>query len=350
MKSNKIIIWSIISITLTSCLSENYRIVTHVDRNGSCLREIHIMADSIPGNFPYDLSSGWEILQTDTIVNEFLSQKIKKVIKISKKFNSVQELSTDLRRDFIFPNPKESLKKRFRWFYTYFVFTAVYPEVTEKGRVPMDQYLNIDEQMFYFQGDMSAYRGMNGLELKEELDDIETRFLKWHTRSMYEECFDIIMYFADSDLHSQLSAFRDTIYSLNEKQMIDQSTNMSNVCTAIDKFLAKEHFSKIYAGNEQEMNNMLEERIKTTDELIKYNIQYELVLPGKIMTTNTVLQNNEVLVWSVNLYRYLADDYILTAESRVENIWAFVVTLLLIVISVYAICKTGSFRTSRFHP
>ena len=38
----------------------------------------------------------------------------------------------------------------------------------------MDQFLNRDEQKFYLQGDMTAYRGMNGAELKEELDGIET--------------------------------------------------------------------------------------------------------------------------------------------------------------------------------
>jgi len=333
MKNNKIIIWSIISIVLTSCQSENYRIITRVDRDGSCLREIHIIADTISDNFPYDLSSGWKISQADTIVDIHLSQKIKKVIKISKKYNSVQELSTDLRRDVIFPNPKESLKKRFRWFYTYYAFTAVYPEVTEKGRVPMDQYMSKAEQRLFFQGDMSAYRGMNGIELKEVLDDIETRFEKWHNRSKYEEWFDIILHFADSDFRSQLSAVKDTVYSLNEKE-IDENPTTNTLCTMIDNFFSTDRFSKIYAENEQEMDDMFEKRTETINELVKYNIKYELALPGKIMTANTDLQNDGVLVWNVDMFRFLADDYTLTAESRVVNIWAFVVTLLLVVISM----------------
>ena len=333
MKINKIIIWSIISIVLISCNSENYRIITRIDRDGSCQREIHVIADTISDNFPYDLSYGWKISQTDTVVKEHLSEKIKKVIKISKKFNSAHELFADLRSDIIFPNPKESLKKRFRWFYTYYAFTAVYPEVTDKGRVPMEQYLNKEEQKLYLQGDMSAYRGMNGTELKEILDELEIRFWKWYSRSVYEECFDIILNFADTDFRSQLSVVKDSLYFINAEQ-IDDVPGMSKICTMLDNFLATDHFSKLYAENEQEMDDMIEERTNTTNELYKMNIQYELALPGKIMTANTDLQNDGVLEWNVNLFKFLADDYTLTAESRVANIWAFVVTLLLVVICV----------------
>jgi len=339
MKLNNIIVCSIISIALTSCLFEKYRIITRVDRNGSFLREIHTIADTISDNFPYDLSAGWEISQTDTAMTERLYEKNKKNIVISKKFNSIHESTADRRREVIFPTPEESLKKRFRWFYTYFTFTAVYPEITEKGRVPMDQFLNRDEQKFYLQGDMTAYRGMNGAELKEELDDIETRFWKWYARSVYEKYFDVILHFTDNGLRSQLIAVNDTVYSLNEKQ-IDEISGMNDFCTMIDKYLGIDHFSGLYAESSQEIDNMLEEKSKTIDKLISIEIQYELVLPGKIMAVNTDLQNDGVLVWDVTLFRFLADDYTLTAESRVVNIWAFVATLLLIMFSVYCFMKT----------
>jgi len=79
---------------------------------------------------------------------------------------------------------------------------------------------------------------------------------------------------------------------------------------------------------------MFEKRTETINELVKHNIKYELALPGKIMTANTDLQNDGVLVWNVDMFRFLADDYTLTAESRAVNLWAFLVTLLLVVISV----------------
>ena len=338
MKTNKFIIWSIISIALTSCFSENYRIITQINRDGSCRREIHFKADSISEQFPYDISLGWKISEKDTIVKEYLSEKIRKNFIISKKFNSVEELSADLQHDRVFPTPKESLKKRFRWFYTCYAFTAVYPETTDKGRVPMDKYISKARQKFYLQGDLSDYRGMNGYELKLELDDIETAFMKWYARSIYEECFDIILHHADDDDRSQLSAVKDTLYSLHERKM-GEEPKFNDVCTALDLYFATDRFSILYAGNANEMDNIFEERLKVINRLMEFNIRYELMLPGKIMTANTDLQNDGVLVWNVNLFRFLTDDYTLTAESRVANIWAFAVTLLLIVFSVYCLIR-----------
>jgi len=345
MKSNKIIIWSIISVVLTSCMSENYRIITRVKRDGSCWREIHrvgSMTDSISGLFPYDLSSGWDISQTDTFVKKNFSLdntlENKKNLKISKKFNTVSELSNGLRSDMVFPIAKEALKKRFRWFYTYYEYTAVYPEVTGKGRVPMDKYLNKDEQKFYLQGDMSAYKGINGWELIGMLEDIHDRFMKWYQRSLYEECFEVILHYTEADFRSKLPAIKDTLFSINEKQMKEQPS-LHDVNMLLDKYFATNYFSNLFFENEQEMQNMIEERLKVAIELLNFNIQYELALPGKFIATNSDLQTDGTLVWKVNMLKFLADDYTLTAESRAVNIWAFVVTLLLIVFSGYCFIK-----------
>jgi len=341
MKTSKIIILSTLSIVLTSCFSVDYRIVTHIDRNGSGWREIQTTTsktDSLPELFPYDLSFGWEISQTDTVVKERFAHKNSKTVRISKKFNSINDLSTGLRNDKIFPVAKESLKKRFRWFYTYYDFTAIYSEVTEKGRVPLEEYLNKSERKFYFQGDMSAYKGMNGIELKEELDDIETRFLKWYNRSMYEESFDVILHYSESDFRPKLSAVKDSLYSILEKQNIEQP-RVRDVCTALDKYFSTDLFARLFNENEHEMNNRFEERLKIIESLLEYSIQYELTLPGKVVASNTDLQNGGALKWNVNLFRFLADDYILSAESRKINLWAFAVTLLLIVFSVFCFIR-----------
>ena len=68
MKTSKIIILSMVTIALTSCATNQYRFVTHVERNGSCRAEFHEIADSLsPTAFSHWRSSGWEISQTDTV-------------------------------------------------------------------------------------------------------------------------------------------------------------------------------------------------------------------------------------------------------------------------------------------
>ena len=339
MKTNKIIVWIIVYISLTSCFKDTYQIITRVNRDGSCNREIYPKNDSISTLFPYDYSSGWKISQIDTVIEENLAQKHIKYLKLSKKFNSVDELSTGLRHDNIFPTPKESLKKRFRWFFTYYTFVATYPEVTDKGRVPIDKYLSKAEQKFFLQGDMSAYKGMNGYELKDELDHMETKFMKWYYRSLSEESFDVVLNYVDANFRLQLPAIKDTLFAISEKQEKEYYLDIKDICTMLDEYFNVDNFSELHAENKSEMDDMLEERTKTTDQLSGFDIQYDLVMPGKIVATNTDLQNNDTLTWHINLFRFLADDYTLTAESRTANIWAFAVTLLLAAFSVYCFCR-----------
>ena len=341
MKTNKIIILSIISVFLTSCFSENYRVITRVERNGSCRGEIYEISDSLIS--PRYHSSGWEILsQTDTVVQNYMFPKNKNSIKLGKKFKSVEELSADTTRQRYCLTPRESLKKSFRWFYTYYVFTAVYPEVTDKGRVPIEKYLNKEEQKFYLQGDISAYCGMTGYELKMVLEDIETKFMTWYFLTIYEESFAIIMHYADMELRSELYAVKDSLYSINEKQITESMSSpvmINEICEWLDKYFATNRFSEQYVEFGGEMDDMLSENSKETNELQKFNIQYELTLPGKLVATNANLQNDGNLVWKINMFKFLADDYMLTAESRTVNVWAFAVTLLLIVFSVVCFRK-----------
>ena len=341
MKTTQIIISIILSMVLVSCSSEYYKITTQIDRNGSGWRAIQTTTanvDSIAGLFPYDITHGWEILQTDTMVESYNSLENRKNITAGKKFKSLPDLEADLRSDVIFPVAKESLKKRFRWFFTYFDFTAVYPVLPDKGCVPLDEYLNKSEQRFLFQGDQSAYRGMNGIELKEELDDIESRFRKWYNRSVYEENFDVILSCTASDFRPKQLAAKDTLYSILEKQNREE-TNVKDVCLALDEYFATDYFSRLHDEYGTEMNHKLDKQMELVNRLFIYEIQYELNMPGKIMTANTDLQDGGTLQWNINLYRFLADDYTLTAQSRTINRWAFAVTLLLILFSVYCFMK-----------
>ena len=347
MKASKIIIWGMVSIALTSCFSNQYRFVTHVERNGTCRAEFHEIADSLSSTaFSRWRSSGWEIIQTDTVANDYMLQKNRKNIIISKMFASVKEMTADTSRNWLCLSPKESLKKRFRWFYTYYAFTAVYPEITNKGRVPMEQYLNKEEQKFYLQGDLSIYRGKNFWDLKELINDLDDQFMRWYSRTLYEECFDIILQYAGDDFRLQLPAVKDSLYSINERQMQEKTflgiPAINEICTWLDEFFLTEYFSKLNDEKGVEMDKILEEWTNETDELQKLDIQYELTLPGKIMTTNADLQNDGTLVWNINMLKFLADDYTLAAESRAANVWAFVVTVLLAVFSV--LCFVMSFR------
>ena len=63
-----------------------------------------------------------------------------------------------------------------------------------------------------------------------------------------------------------------------------------------------------------------------------YAVQFELFMPGRVVSTNAAMQKDESLIWKVDAFRLLDSDYMLVAESRVVNYWAFGITLLLILL------------------
>ena len=55
--------------------------------------------------------------------------------------------------------PMEQLKRNSDGFYTYYIYTATYKELQDKGPVPLSDYLNKEEQIIWFHGNDDAFRG-----------------------------------------------------------------------------------------------------------------------------------------------------------------------------------------------
>ena len=77
------------------------------------------------------------------------------------------------------------------------------------------------------------------------------------------------------------------------------------------------------------MDALCEEKINIA-EIFYHAIQFELTMPGTLLSSNASLSTNNIMVWKIDDFRLLTGKYILTAESRVINYWAFGLTLLII--------------------
>ena len=76
-----------------------------------------------------------------------------------------------------------------------------------------------------------------------------------------------------------------------------------------------------------------------TMELFDNQIKFELAMPGELLSANTLLKEEGRVIWKVDAYRLLGGNYVLEAESRVMNMWAFCVTGLLIALAGYGILR-----------
>ena len=230
--------------------------------------------------------------------------------------------------------PTEQLKKRFKWFYTYYIYTATYKELQDKGPVPLDNYLNKEEQMIWLHGNDDAFRGMNGIEMNDKLDKLEAKFGEWYNRSQYEVIWEVIRQFTsqkgDTVYVNRLNELKETVYTnhLSGKDGCGDA-GIDDVCALFDKVGQTNYYLELYKAHAKAMDNMCEQKIKIA-EVFYHAIQFELTMPGTLLSSNASLSTNNIMVWKIDGLRLLTGNYVLTAESRVINYWAFGLTLLII--------------------
>lgn len=331
---------------LAAC-SSNHRMVTHIHPDGKLDREIYAYGDSafMAGDlssspFLFSIQQGWQLIPLDSNIPYVLFEKKEKLydkedilnVKVKRTWNIWKDSPCfTAKKESLEPLavPQEKLEKKFKWFYTYYTFTCNYRQIEDKGPVPMDRYLSEREQKLLFQGDQTGYSGMNGIELTEILDRLTDSFMKWYYDSQYEISYEIISQqitqSGNTTFTSRLQADKDSIkiFSSNGKEEIEYSPK--ELCPILDSFYHTQDFSALYRNKKDQIDSRFEEKCRTL-ELFGNQIKYELEMPGKLITANTSLREGEMLYWKVDAYRLLPSDYILTAQSRIPNIWAFVVT------------------------
>lgn len=357
MKANKWGVWIVLLLTFTSC-GGYYKMTSRINRDGSMVREVYASGDSafMAGNhkrqpFLFRIDSGWELTKLNPAISvNFWGEEHSMNVKVSRHLPVVGKecFQTLEGKEFMRPLvvPKETLNKKFRWFYTYYTFEAIYSEMSTKGPVPLSRYMNAEEQQLWFRGERTAFEGWSGMEMKNILDELDRKFWNWFTRSQYEVSWEILCHFEslqqrDTTSLSRLKESKENVFkTMSGKEGLgdlDRGTPES-VCNYYDKFGGTSHYSELYKANKEAIDAMFEQKAQIT-ELAGYVIRYELSMPGELLVTNAPSQIEGMLAWRVDVMRLLESDYQLTAESRVPNYWAFGVTFLFIVVAVWGCWK-----------
>ena len=366
MKRNNLYLSLILVVfTLFSCTHRSYRMQTQVNRDGSCVRSISvetrdsafIAGDTTANPLPIQLDTTWTVecyngqqKVTWPVVNFALFQTDtlpRLTIVASRRFPSVEAMAENFHFNhglWSVCKPSIIFKKEFRWFYTYYIYTATYKELQDKGPVPLDNYLNKEEQMIWLQGNDDAFRGMNGIEMNDKLDKLEAKFGEWYNRSIYEINWEVIHHFAslqgDTACLQCLKELKNSVYKKHSSEKGDSmgDADIEEVCNMFDKACSTKYFSDLYKTNKEMMDALCEEKINIA-EIFYHAIQFELTMPGRLLTSNAKVLKDDVVIWKIDGFRLLAGDYVLTAESRIINYWAFGITLFIMLFALGVFIK-----------
>ena len=345
MKTNHSFTIALLLLGTTSC-STYYRMTSRIESDGSMYREVYAQGDSTfmagvksHNPFLFQIDTNWQILPLDSTMKfNFWEEEENLNVKVCGRFPVIdgEYFSAAQGKEHMssLAIPTERLKKSFRWFYTYYTYTAFYKELPDKGPIPLDNYMSKEEQAIWFCGDNNAYNGLNGIELNNELDRIEEKFGEWYSRSQYEINVEVIRHFASMQGDTLYTNFPDkyknTVYkNLFSRKGMPADVGTDDICSFFDKVCQTNFYSELYETNKEAMDNMCEEKNKIA-EVLYHAIQFELTMPGKLLSSNARSINNNSVIWKVDGFRLLGGNYALTAESRTINYWAFGVTLLII--------------------
>lgn len=351
-----------ISILTFSC-TNNKEMLTVVNADGTCYREFTHNADSVfmsgdtakNNPFPIDLDSGWKVswtyLSPETHTNWPVKNwrwnrgdTTKKLIVTARHdYANAEEMGNNFR----FKSSDEwhnlkvtcSLEKKFRWFYTYYNYKEVYPKIKTFDNVPFSKYMTDDEASFWFSGKPDLLKGMNGIEIREYIGDLENKYNSWFGQNLWNVEYKTLL--ANYNLldpkpvsKNRLEQARDSIFSKN--MTFNKNGEMDlEMDRCLDNYFKTTAFSTLWNRKESPMKKF-EDGLDSL-EFIQYftkNVEYKLLLPGRIIEPNNAIIHGDTLIWKLTAYRMVYSDYEITAQSRKANKWAFIVSGLIVIAAI----------------
>ena len=362
MKAIKITFGALVILMVMSC-ETHYRMVTTLEHSGKVHREVyayklfdvserktiqhsgttlcsyHIIGGSSRNPFFFNPTPDWEVIYFDTVIKyDFFGAERQFNVKVHKDANSIDKYSQEIQYDDYmqsFAVPEESLLKKFKWFYTYYSFKTVYKQIAYELPVPIGNYLDKEELILWTQGGMSNQKLMNGCEMYNYLNEINDKFLEWYSRNCFEISWESIKEFTKG---YDLDTNKENIYTdFQQAKTKIFEIEPKNVCAVLDSFYKTNYFSQLYESHNIQLENNFRKISTDKAEIIGNVISYELVIPAKVLQTNAPIVNSDILIWKVDGMRLLFDDYTLTAEYRIANKWAFIITGFIVIIAIGSI-------------
>jgi hypothetical protein len=377
MKTHKHLYFVIAAVcALTSCVEPD-NMLTVINPDGSCYREFSstVGSDFMLGTnldeqkyFPIIVDSTWSItwkLEDSTqISTKFpLSQKTMDSIKalmplekdqktnkmekkspvfdilLRRQFKSVDDMGNTFRLN---PTHEWSkmkvtyhLEKKFRWFYTYYTYTETYPKVKTNFKTPVDSFMTKEEATYWFTGEPNIYKGMNGIEIREAIGSLENKYNRWFSKNLWDNEFEVLL--ANYDLMKNppvsldsLAKSKDDLF--NSKVKSDKDYDMEKLLNANFKTKA---FS-IYWETKESPLKKFEKDFENQEfvALFTKEFNYKLRMPGRIAPKENIVMNGDTLNFKLTAYRMIYNDYVIQAESRKVNSWAFIVSGLILALAI----------------
>ena len=367
MKTNSRIFMALmLALLATSCKNKDDHMLTVINEDGTCSREYTFkttqqwLAASADEDYDSIIDKRWERTwsvqgadsvrypvplteaQLDSMQELDLNKPLGNMLLVhaKKTYDSVEEMSAELYRSDNHHLKKvegikatSTLEKSFKWFYTDYTFSETF---TYEGEpifpIPLSDFTSADTASFWFTGQPDLTQYLSGAEQKELLDKIEKKISQWSNANWFYEICNIIIDNYDSIQNTPVSKERFT--SLRDSLVMQPSVLNGNAedsdpmafLSQIEGILLTDvytNFLKTYKGG-----------FAQYERLLSFGYPYDLVMPGTVTDAGMGEYDGKVIHYQLGGERLITGPYTITASSRVANVWAYIVTALIILLAL----------------
>ena len=336
------------ALLLTSCQQADVKMHTIVNKDGSCEREITyrtimtqqerdsmmqgegaVLAQPIPECLNMSAFMGTHTdIDGDTVTTTF-----------SRPFHTLEDMcqETPLQLNGTRLKSKAHLEKHFRWFYTEYTFTEVFYCVGDTFKIAPTDYADKDVVSYWFTGQPNLVEGLSGAEASQKISEMEPFVNKWLNDNLYQTCFNFIVSHYDSIPNPPVS--REQFVELHDSlanYLLKNQDDILNVdaTKALRSFFHSDAYA-IFFDEETPCGKEMNKQLSNCLNIFWFNVPYTLTMPGTVTNTgNGTLSPDGTVFYPFTGERLIPQDYTITATSRVTNVWAFIVTLLVIALAV----------------
>lgn len=327
-----------VSLTFSSCLETH--VTNTVMSNGSVLRTVVCKSDNIDDfdfeSYPVPVDETWRkkvTFEIDTIESEpgifDEGSDTTWIYTYERKFNSVGAINEMYESGIDkYQHTKRTVafEKEFRWFFS----NVIFQEKIEPLIVGIDpkEYFSEDEYVIFGMQDHELAEYINhpdSIERKKKVELVEDKVDDWMTESLIEDYLKRLASYANNasgsiDSLQVMEVDVDLKISFEDESGLREATEM-----AFNDDLEVLFGTDVYDFFDN--TELLYERLF---EISGSGYTMDFIMPGTLTDANGAIIDKNLVRWSVASEDFFATPYVMQAESRVINIWAWIVSAIFV--------------------
>ena len=334
-KKSIMLIVSMILLFTVSCNDPETIITNFVHPDGSVTRKIEMR--SMDGDkqkrfkisdIQVPLDNSWKVrdsCEVDKKGDTIYVRRAEKLFKSVKEINQAYSADSGSNRT---TAREAEFKKSFKWFNTEFRFSEQIGKRLSFG-YPVKKFLNNEELLYFYSPEVVQNNNLDGpdsVKYRALRDSVKYNTDRWTAKNMVSEWIGQFSNLtstekADTEISLKNLKSREDEFArliLKEDKGFDSLWKNGII---LKQFIGESNALK-YKTEADSSLSIVTKKLFANFE----NYSVRIVMPGKLIGTNGFIDSTKKLIWPVTSDYFLTEPYVMWAESKTPNMWAWIVS------------------------